>query len=344
MAQQASTFDTIRLIRFLDKWKWHLLIISALAAVSSVVFTGPTFITPKYLSTVIFYPTANNSISGTILTDMTQREKDVLEFGEEEQAEQALQILSSSELMNRVIQRFDLMKHYNINTNDAYPYTRLSDKIKSNIKFRRTEFSSIEIAVLDENPQMAANLANGISEILDSIKTEIQRQVARKAFEIIEKEYLAKQKEVEQLQETINNLTSGQDVSASMLKNPFSSGSKKDKGLEMISGNTSITGSKSGNIGTLLSLTESLSLEIEQLNHLKKKFERSKADLEEYLPQKFVVSPAFAAEKKAKPVRSIIVLVSTVSTFFFAVLILIILEKLGEYRRTLKSELSKQEE
>jgi hypothetical protein len=47
-----------------------------------------------------------------MFTDLTQRQVDPLAFGEEEEAENALQLLNSSALQNRIISNFDLLKHY----------------------------------------------------------------------------------------------------------------------------------------------------------------------------------------------------------------------------------------
>lgn len=340
MEKQNNNFDfnMVEVLRFLLKWKWHIGIITFIAFVAAIVFSGPAFITPKYKSTVIFYPTTNNSISGAILTDATQKEKDVLEFGEEEQAEQALQILGSSALMSKVVQRFDLMNHYNIDPGGSFPYTRLQDQIKKNISFKRTELLSIEITVLDADPEKAAEIANYISDALDSTKTDIQRQVGRKAFEIIEKEYMIKITEVESLQKTINELSSGKDVNTDMLINPFS-GKNKKRGTSNALSNQEGFSKGGSNLGTLLSLTEALSLEVEQLNNLKKKYERAKVDIEEYLPQKFVISPASAAEKKAYPIRWLIVILTTAATAVFSVLFIIVFEKFRGYSRLLKEQI-----
>ena len=49
------------------------------------------------------------------------------------------------------------------------------EKYKSNVKFRRTEFLSIEIAVLDEDAQMAADIANEIASYMDSVFYQDQK-------------------------------------------------------------------------------------------------------------------------------------------------------------------------
>jgi uncharacterized protein involved in exopolysaccharide biosynthesis len=322
-------FNTIEIVRLVLRHKWPIIIVTVVAAIASVIFSGPAFITPKYESTVIFYPAKNNSVSGGILEDATARDVDASEFGEEENAEQALQILSSSQLRERIVQRFDLMNHYHIDPSGSMPYTKLGNKIKSNIKFSRTEFLSIEISVLDEDPQMAANIANGISQIYDSVRTEIQRQVAQKAYEIIENEYLTKIKEVDTLQQLINVMSSGRGIDASVL-----SGGKNEGTGQMMDRQQRL--SKSGvDVGTLIRLSESLSQQVEQMNHLKEKFRKAKADMEEYIPHKFEISPAFAAEQKAYPRRSIIVFLAVFGAFFLSILIIILIERFKFFREEL---------
>ena len=312
----------IEVIRFFRRRFWPIAIVTTIAAIAAILFSGPRYITPKYKSTLIFYPIKNQSVSGAILEDATAKDADVTEFGEEEQAEQALQILSSSKLLDRVVERFNLIAHYKIDMNGAMPYTQLGKELGANIRPRRTPFLSIQIDVLDRDPQMAADIANGIGEILDSTITEIKRQVGQKAFEIISREYEAKAVQVENLQKAVNELSSGLSPSDASIVNPFAP-KKKGAGVDVTEMGKS---SGSSNIGTLLSLTEALRLEVEQLANLKKKYERAEADMKEYIPSKFIISPASAAEKKSYPTRWLIVAISTLSTFFFCALLLAVWE------------------
>lgn len=335
MKESKNTYDfsLVEVLRFALRWKWHVLILTTIAGIAAAIFSGPQFITPKFASKVIFYPSTINSISGVVLSNNQFKDKDALEFGEEEEAEYALQILNSAPLMGRVVERFDLMKHYGIDPNGSYPYTQLDREIKSNISFRRTELLSIEIQVLDKEPQMAAEIANYISAALDTAKTEIQRQVALKAFQIIEKEYQSKLAEVEKLKDGINALNSGEDI----INNPFSRKNKKAARNEALQ-STDKMQQAGNNLGTLLSLTESLSLQVEQLNELQRKYELAKVDLEEYIPHHFVVTPASAAEKKVYPVRWMIVAIALFSTFFLSLIMIIVIERVRESYRTLKSQ------
>jgi hypothetical protein len=65
---------------------------------------------------------------------------------------------------------------------------------------------------------------------------------------------------------------------------------------------------------------------------LRAKYEETKADAEESLTTKFVVNKAWAAEKKAYPIRWLIVLVSTLSAFLVSVLGIIAIENFKKFK------------
>ncbi|HPT04523.1 MAG TPA: Wzz/FepE/Etk N-terminal domain-containing protein, partial [Bacteroidales bacterium] len=149
-------FNSFNLILFLYRWRKLLIIFTLAAAILSFIFTLPFFITPKFRSSVILFPTSSNSVSKALLSENADSKQDILEFGYEEQTEQMLQMLNSNKIRDRIIKKFDLMKHYDIDPNSSYKNTKLNREYDKNITFRRTEFMAVEIAVLDKDPQMAA--------------------------------------------------------------------------------------------------------------------------------------------------------------------------------------------
>ena len=83
-----------------------------------------------------------------------------------------------------------------------------------------------------------------------------------------------------------------------------------------------------------MSLTENLEFEREQLSLLRAKYQETKADAEESLTTKFVVNEAYASEKKAYPIRWLIVLVSTFSAFLLGILGIIAIENFKKFKAT----------
>jgi len=135
-------------------------------------------VTPKYKSIVILFPASSNSVSKSLLTEQSGKGQDIMSFGEDEQAEQLLQILNSNKLRERVIKKFNLMQHYDIDTASPYKNSILFKEYERNVSFRRTEYMAVQITVYDKDPQIAADMANRIAELLDSTKNDMQRQRA----------------------------------------------------------------------------------------------------------------------------------------------------------------------
>ncbi|MFY0642831.1 MAG: hypothetical protein JXR19_00035 [Bacteroidia bacterium] len=321
-------FNFVDIIQFVWNYRKHLIIICAIAAIASAVFSGPTFITPKYKAQVVFYPTTINSIGNAMFTDLNKREADPLAFGEEEEAENALQLLNSSALQERIISNFDLMNHYEINADGKSPRTDLFDKMSSNISFRRTKHLAVEITVKDENPEKAAEIANGIANIYDTVKTEIQHQVALEALQIVEDQYKEKEEEVWNLRKGLKALadsgvTNFEEQSRAINEEIYKAGVNSGKAQKLRAELAMLA----RHAGEFTYLNETLILELESLSQLRKRYEKAKVDVEKTLPQKFILTSASVPEKKSFPIRSMIVILTTLGAGLFAIVLLLILQQ-----------------
>jgi len=338
---QGKEFNSTSLLFFLIKWRKPLIIITSIGILASIIFSSPYFIKPKYKSTVIMFPVATNSVSKVLLSQNSPIKEDIMGIGEEEQAEQLIQILNSNMLRDRIIQKYDLMTHYDIDPNSKYKYTRLYGEYENNIKFRRTEFMAVKITVFDTDPKMAADIANDISTLVDSTKNAMQRERATKAFRIVEKEYISLQQEVNVIVDSmtylgekgVNDYERQSEVLNQQLAIAISNGN--NNAVKALQKKLDTLG-KYG--GVLLSLKNALEFKTEQLTLLKTKYQEAKVDAEQSLPQKFIVNAAYPAERKSYPIRWIIVLVTVFSVFFMSVLIILLME---HYKAFIPDELKK---
>ena len=188
-------FESPDLIEFFIKHFKHLAIITIVGAVVSIIVA--LSIVPRFKSSVILFPASSSSISNDLLSNNSGR-KDILKFGEEEEVEQMLQILYSDEIRNAMIKKFNLMEHYEIDPLEAYHLTKLHKEFANNISFRRTEFMSIEIEVLDTEAQLAADLANSIAALIDTAMNRMKKERALLALNLVSKEYKILEIEMEQ--------------------------------------------------------------------------------------------------------------------------------------------------
>ena len=93
-------------------------------------------IKPKFKSTLILYPTSQNSISESII----RGGKGFLDFGDEVQVEKMLQVLNSNEIRDYIIKRYDLYKQYEIEPKSKNAWTHVIEQYKSNFQFKKNEF------------------------------------------------------------------------------------------------------------------------------------------------------------------------------------------------------------
>ncbi|MDZ4838449.1 MAG: Wzz/FepE/Etk N-terminal domain-containing protein [Bacteroidota bacterium] len=323
-SQEANLNFTV-VLDFVNKYRWIILAAIGLAIIASIIFSSSFFIIPLYKSSVILYPSTTNSISHAILSTGSFEKQDVLAFGEEEEAEQLLQLLQSDEITEKVIKKYRLKDHYGFDADTRYLETKLGQKFRKRVNYKRTEYMSIEISVLDQDPVIAANMANDILHLLDSAKYNIQSTRAKEALVIVEETY-------NQKLASINLMVDSLQVLGEMGVPPFS---LQSSGVE--SEYYSALARGSGKNMTELkrvfelrskyspvqkSFLDKIEYENRELSLLKNKLEEAKTDAEKFLRATFTVNTAKPSEIKEYPRRSIIVLISALATFAMSILVL----------------------
>ncbi len=276
------------IIRFIFNHKWPIITITVIAAIASVIVS--LVITPMFKSSVIFYPKTQVAASHALTTsELIDPDDHIMNFGDEEATEQLIQTLYSEDIRFKIIEKFDLMHHYQIDADSEYPMTKLHEEYSDNIRFKRTEYMAVEIEVMDTDPQMAADIANTIAALLDSTLNKMQNDVAVEIFKVVDKEYKLAKAEVQELESALKKVH---------LSSP-----------------------------EYASLSLQLTNENKRLSGLRSKLAEARVNANQQLPRKFMVTNAYPAEKKSYPVRWVICAVSTVSAFLFAVLLMLFIQR-----------------
>ena len=327
------TFENTNFLFFLFKWRKLLIIICVAAAIISAGIS--LLIKNKYVSTVVIFPTSTNAVSKALISSQYGVKEDIMAFGEDEDAEQMLQILNSNEIRQRIIQKFNLLEHYDINPESKYRNTRQYETYNENISFNRTEYMAVEIKVTDKDPQMAADIANEIANLYDTVKNNLQKQRSLEGFKIVEGAYLEVQEDIKKKEDSLSILRS------KGVQDYESQAERLYEGLarEIGSGNQRAINQIQERLDTLakygsayVSLRDGLEHDKKQLSDLKGKYEEAKVDAESSLPQKFVVDYAFKAEKKSYPVRWLIVVISTFASLLISIILIILYENFKKFK------------
>lgn len=324
-------YDAFDLIHFAWKKKWILIGLSLVAFIVSIIIS--LNITPLFRSQVILYPAASISLSRNLVETSTisMDSRDVLSFGGDADAERLLQILHSNDIMDHVTKKFNLLEHYEINRSSPYPQNQLANKYRGNVKFRRTEFMSIQIAVIDKDPYMASDIANEIVGYIDSTIHQMQIQRAMDAFNIVKKEYETSQNDIRQYSDSLQQLRQkgviDYESQASALNSAYASSLEhgNNQAAEAIKKQMNILSVYGGKY---VELSQKLQAEIGRMSLLKAKYASYKINIENSIPQIFIVDKARVEEKKVSPKRMFIVVISTLSTFAMALILLLIIDSL----------------
>ena len=181
--------------RFFRRWWKVLLIVFVLGIIASCI--AAWCIKPLYKSSAVIFPTNSNRLSKAIMD--YHYSLDFMDYGIERDCEYAIQILSSKRMEKAVCDRFNLMEHYGIPADDEHKLFKLDEQYQSNITVKRTEFLGVEIGVLDQDPQWAADIANYIASMYDTLCHEIHHDRALSAATVMDSVCDAMEREIESL-------------------------------------------------------------------------------------------------------------------------------------------------
>jgi uncharacterized protein involved in exopolysaccharide biosynthesis len=310
-------------------WKKRviLLVVTGAAAVVSVVISF--LMTPIYRSTAIVFPAATSTVS---FNELRNAKASSMDFGEEEQAEQLIQILQSSRIRDKIVERFDLWKHYEIDANDENKHYKLAKEYNENILFVRTRYGSIQIDVLDRDPVLAAEIANKIVDLIDTVKNEMVAERTLPAFEINRRKMAQMEADRKNILNQLDSLAAKGVVPLEGRANLFAayidakSAEDRAEFKKKIEINLQYGATFDG-------LEYIRNEKITKLADFQVAYEQAESDANTKFNHKFIVEHAVVADKKDKPKRMIIVLLSTLGTFIFMVFLLLVLDKLKELRK-----------
>lgn len=319
-------FEANDLLGFLWKSRKILIILGILAAIISSIVA--LIMEEKYLSVVTLYPSKSSSVT---FSEIITEDQSVSKFGEEEEAEQMLQILESAPIREKIISEYNLIRHYDIDTSGKFKFTELMETYSDNINFERNNKGAVLIKVLDKSPDTAALIANRIANLFDSTKNAMIHKRSYTDYQIKKEKLQKLNDEMTALRDTMSKLTSigvvtdqaYQALTDAMIKSPDQA--TKDEYKEKLR-----MTEKYGSV--LKSFQIDAEFLAERLATMQSSYEQAEADANASISHKFIVEEAYPAEKKSYPIRWLIVVVSTFSTVFLAIVLLLFYEKFKELK------------
>lgn len=307
-------FDNQRILELIWRRKFHFIIVGAIAIVLSAIFSGPAFITPKFKSTARIYPT------------------NLWVLSEESETEQMLEIVNSKDIKLRMFDAFSLDEVYGVSREDPHYLTYMFDIYNDNVRASKTEYETVEIRVMDHNPQRASDMCDSVIHFYNRKVREMHKAKDWEMVEIARKMLVKKNKELDTISTQLDEIRREYDIIDFHTQVP-----------EVTRGYMNVLSAGRGSTGDAQRIkelynnlsekgTEAVWLQtqhrylINSIDSLQTLYEVHLNEFEKDITYAHVVEYPMPADKKSYPVRWLIVAFSVVSAVFLALLVFLILD------------------
>ncbi|ALW85702.1 hypothetical protein AUC43_11755 [Hymenobacter sedentarius] len=358
----APSFSLVGLGPIINRWKYFVAGAVALAALVSIVVALllPNF----YRSTAIFIPTNPQTADPDRLLEDNVEVRSKLELGgRAEDLDRAITIGESQPVAEQIIRKFDLYKHYKAGTpgDDASDNYVLSE-FNSNLSIVHNERDAIELAFMDKDKNLAAAVANAMVHVIDSVNQQLTLENRRTVLDLYRQryEYLSTSFErsrrelvgarrrygIYGLEMQGRYLAKQLVETEAALRKAEASGGDVAGLKRVLRGLTRADGGNLLNLENYVQGTDSVTMFTTRVTDLQTRliaarsaYETAELSIKGRISSVYLVQKAYPATKKAKPVRSLIVLGSVLLTFVLSVVFIALLE-LYRYNRPRVAQLA----
>lgn len=329
MIENISAKDLIlKIIKWRKTFMWITIITALVTGV--IVFLMPK----QYKSTVVLFPSRQFSVSKLVVEANAGNQEDYMQIGDEDDCEKLIQLLTSDALKIKVADAFNLWKRWKVkDTVFSYHYLRL--KWDDMVTIKRTEFNSVKIEVYDYTADSAAFVANGIAAYCDSVKRDMNRDMARQVVKIVKDEYEITLIRMKELEDSLNVLRSlgvlhykeqvkaySKSYAKAIEKNDVSAMKRLEGKLDTLK--------KYG--GAYQNVHDNLEKYSSKYPDIKMKYDEALVNYNTSLPSKFVVEKARPNEFKAKPKRLAYLVITILACNVMGLFVLLIKDKYKEIK------------
>ncbi|MBU6205402.1 MAG: hypothetical protein KJS45_08465 [Bacteroidetes bacterium] len=317
------TLNLLELIRLILRWKKPILILCALATITAVIVSDPHIIKPKFKSTSVFFAASPNMTSSQTLFVDNNAEY----FGSSDDIDRLLSIANSAPLKSYIVQKYKLFDVYKIDSaNTEYPNYKVMKELEENYTAFRNDKGAVEITVFDTDKERAAIMCNEIVAKVDEMNNNIILENKRRILAIYNTKINEKQEQIKVLNDSI--------VSVKMMLQGAPSGpaSLRNSGSENSSRTPELLDQQ------LKLLEDQKKAGLKELNNTIGLAEQYRSTINTNIPTVFILEKAYAAEKKSKPIRWIIVLGSLLAALSGSIIMAWCIEKFRAIKQKLNNE------
>jgi len=311
---ESKSFDFKWLIGVVKTNLKLFVLVAVISAIVGVVISLPVFMTPKYKSTAVVYPT------------------NIVVYADESETEQLLQFFEASSIRDSVIQEFDLYSVYDIEPNDENSRFYLLEEYRNNVRVSKTKYESVMLEVIAEDPQLAKDMADEVIRQVNIKYDYVINERSNLIAESFQKQLTYQKTVLDSLESLISRISTENDVLdygnqtrelvrgyVDALSRNGTAGVNKD--LAQLITNTQEKGS-------LVRMLQNLSyMGTMQYDYLSKKYLEQKVLAEGDLTYTDIIVEPEVADKKFWPVRWLVLVITMISALLFTLVMVLLLKR-----------------
>lgn len=311
---ESKSFDFKWLIGVVKANLRLFLLVAVLSAIVGMVISLPVFMTPKYKSTAVVYPT------------------NIELYADESETEQLLQFFEASSVRDSVIEKFGLYQVYDIEAEAENSRYYLLEEYRNNVRVSKTKYESVLLEVISEDPQLAKDMADEIIRQVNVKYDYVINDRSERVAQSFQKQIVYQKTVLDSLESLISRISIENDVLdygsqtrelvrgyVDALSRNGTAGVNKD--LAQLITNTQEKGS-------LLRMLQNLSyMGTQQHDYLSKKYLEQKVLAEGDLTYTDIIVEPEMADKKFWPVRWMVLVITTISALLFTLVMVLLFKR-----------------
>jgi uncharacterized protein involved in exopolysaccharide biosynthesis len=224
--------------------------------------------------------------------------------------------------MDSIVEKYDLWTDYKINKADKFAKTYMINEYRSKIKIGKTPYEAVSISVMDKDPFVACNIASDILKFYDQKVHNLHTQKVGEVVAMYERQLKEKQNNIDSLKQRYTEISTTygitdissqtREVTKGLLSGSAKASEMKDNleqyGAEIHDLHTKIAAEGNTYVATKLDYEKELRFFHSQLTYSN------------------IITEPFPADKKAFPVRWVVVALSGLGAFLLSIVVIFIIE------------------
>lgn len=349
-----SDNSLLSLLGSLAKWRKTILYTTVAAFVLSLILS---FFVPVYYQAQTVFFAANESLAAP--TPVGGQHKEYYIYGTENDRDRLLSVTKSGEIIDYIINEFNLYDVYEIDPKSKKGPFEIREKLNKLYKVNKNKFGGIEMSMEDTDPQRAADIANGARDQVSHTVQMMIKDSQKKMMDNYENSVIAKENLINITDDSLQALRKRYEIYdtrsqgslfARLLTSTNSQMNELDGKLKLAAKDRTLRDSIrkwTANLGGLSAKKEALIIDLEnynfgiadvrktelelarytdQITFDKERYNQLKATYDAPFTSIHVIEKAFAPVVKSRPKKSLIILGSTFATFLLLILGIILLE------------------